>query len=222
MAARETGFGAVEQYMHAGKLLALELLVRVFENPHHHWTALRPQARAWLLLGFCLHADTGLDDGLQCWLPLLPLVCWCCACIPMRRSDPEAVCGLESFVEDALTCERRVALAEGVCGAAQFCEQLRQPLCLALLRNCTSPYDEAYSAAARLFGAILLQPRLRSGLKAELGAFYPLLLLRPLEAERPEPGQLFASLAALHQLCGQAQFLVRIRCPNCACPFPLF
>ena len=28
MAARETGFGAVEQYMHAGKLLALELLVR--------------------------------------------------------------------------------------------------------------------------------------------------------------------------------------------------
>lgn len=44
---------------------------------------------------------------------------------------------------------------------AQFAEQLRQPLCLALLRNCTSPYDEAYSAAARLFGAILLQPRLR-------------------------------------------------------------
>lgn len=43
MAARETGLGAVEQYMHAGKLLALELLVRVLENPHHHWTALRPE-----------------------------------------------------------------------------------------------------------------------------------------------------------------------------------
>lgn len=43
MAARETGFGAVEQYMHAGKLLALELLVRVFENPHHHWSALRAE-----------------------------------------------------------------------------------------------------------------------------------------------------------------------------------
>ena len=43
MAARETGFGAVEQYMHAGKLLALELLVRVLENPHHHWSALRPE-----------------------------------------------------------------------------------------------------------------------------------------------------------------------------------
>jgi hypothetical protein len=49
----------------------------------------------------------------------------------------------------------------------------------------------------------------RSGLKAELGAFYPLLLLRPLEAERAEPGQLAASLGALAKLCGQAQFLVR-------------
>ncbi len=29
--------------MHAGKLLALELLVRVLENPHHHWSALRPE-----------------------------------------------------------------------------------------------------------------------------------------------------------------------------------
>ena len=46
MAARETGFGAVEQYMHAGKLLALELLVRVLENPHHHWSALRPEVTA--------------------------------------------------------------------------------------------------------------------------------------------------------------------------------
>jgi len=45
MAARETGFGAVEQFMHAGKLLALELLVRALESPHHHWPSLRPEAR---------------------------------------------------------------------------------------------------------------------------------------------------------------------------------
>ncbi len=66
----------------------------------------------------------------------------------------------------------------------QFCEQLRQPLCLALLRNCMSPYDEAFTAATRLFTAVLLQPKLRGGLKEELGAFFPLLLLRPLEADR--------------------------------------
>lgn len=46
----------------------------------------------------------------------------------------------------------------------QFCEQLRQPLCLAMLRNCTSAFDEAYSAAARLFMTILLQPKLRWGM----------------------------------------------------------
>ncbi len=49
----------------------------------------------------------------------------------------------------------------------------------------------------------------RSGLKAELGAFYPLLLLRPLEAERPEPGQLYSALNALQELATQPQLLVR-------------
>ncbi len=48
----------------------------------------------------------------------------------------------------------------------------------------------------------------RSGLKAELGAFYPLLLLRPLEAERPELGQLYSALNALQELATQPQLLV--------------
>ena len=48
----------------------------------------------------------------------------------------------------------------------------------------------------------------RLGLKAELGAFYPLLLLRPLEAERPEPGQLYSALTALQELATQPQLLV--------------
>lgn len=47
---------------------------------------------------------------------------------------------------------------------AEFSEQLRQPLCLALLRNCMSPYDEAYALATRLFTAIILQvtPQLKA------------------------------------------------------------
>ncbi len=53
------------------------------------------------------------------------------------------------------------ALRQLTTSCAQFCDQLRSPLCLTLLRNCTSPYDEAYSAAARLFTAVLLQPKLR-------------------------------------------------------------
>jgi hypothetical protein len=43
MAARDTGFGAVEGYMHQGKLLALDLLVRVLTNPMHDWTHMRPE-----------------------------------------------------------------------------------------------------------------------------------------------------------------------------------
>ncbi len=33
LAARETGLGVVEAYLHAGKLLALELVVQLLENP---------------------------------------------------------------------------------------------------------------------------------------------------------------------------------------------
>ena len=43
----------------------------------------------------------------------------------------------------------------------EFSEQLRQPLCLALLKNCTSPYDEVYALATRLFTAIILQVCIR-------------------------------------------------------------
>lgn len=46
MAARETGFGAVETLLHQGKLLALELLVRIMDNPLHVWNNMRPEVRA--------------------------------------------------------------------------------------------------------------------------------------------------------------------------------
>ncbi len=45
MAARETGIGAVETFMHAGKLLALDLLVKVLENQSHTWSHVRQEVR---------------------------------------------------------------------------------------------------------------------------------------------------------------------------------
>lgn len=72
MAARETGFGQVEQYMHAGKLLALELLVRVFENPHHHWSTLRPEVTK--LSVFASPYVTSLMPGLSAWPTFLDLL----------------------------------------------------------------------------------------------------------------------------------------------------
>lgn len=40
-----------------------------------------------------------------------------------------------------------------------FCRQLRQPLCMALLRNCATPDTAAYSLALKLLMAILNLPR---------------------------------------------------------------
>ncbi len=53
------------------------------------------------------------------------------------------------------------------------------------------------------------QPRLRAAAKAEMGAFYPLLLLRSLEAERPDAGGQAVALAALAPLVAQPQLLAR-------------
>ena len=148
--------------------------------------------------------------------------------------------------------------------------ELRHPLCLVLLRNCASPYDQAVTAAVRLFEAILsaqvsgsqsgragqgraessvgeagqvaqtlllelwigvqcrccawlclrlpplscltvpcppwLPQKLRAGLKAELGALYPLLLLKPVEAAAPESAHsvVMAAEGLLH-VCSHPQ-----------------
>ncbi|KAL4853786.1 Brefeldin A-inhibited guanine nucleotide-exchange protein 3 [Chlorella vulgaris] len=133
MASRETGFGAVESYLHQGKLLALDLLVRVLTNPTHDWSHMRPE----------------------------------------------------------------------------FAAELRHPLCLVLLRNCTSPYELAGTAAVRLFEAILSAQKLRAGLKAELGALYPLLLLKPIEAAAPDsPHAMVMAAEGLLHVCSHPQVLV--------------
>jgi len=65
----------------------------------------------------------------------------------------------------------------------EFALQLRQPLCLAVLKNCAlTGSDVGVAAAGKIFSAMVLTPALRQGLKAEVGALYPLLLLKPLES----------------------------------------
>ncbi len=62
-----------------------------------------------------------------------------------------------------------------------FTRHLRQPLCITLLRNWAATDPSAFQLAIKLLLSIMMQPRLRAGLKAELGAFYPLFVLLPLE-----------------------------------------
>ncbi|KAG2495708.1 hypothetical protein HYH03_006308 [Edaphochlamys debaryana] len=135
LASREAGVTELDKYLAAGKLLALELVVKVLQNPIHNWENVR-------------------DD---------------------------------------------------------FVRHLHQPVCLALLRNCSPADPAAFALAVRLLTAVLMQPKLRRGLKAELGAFYPLLLLRPLEGELASPGDLApvaSALPCLGGLCGEPQLLV--------------
>ncbi|GMH39854.1 hypothetical protein BSKO_07758 [Bryopsis sp. KO-2023] len=124
--------GPTEDYYRQGKLLALELLVKVFENSGHKWDNVR----------------------------------------------------------------------------LEFCEQLRLPLCLVLVRNCSPSEAKAFQFAVRLFCAIMLQPQLRLGLKAELGALYPLLLMRPLESRPLDPGLLFVALSSVKRQCREPQMQV--------------
>ena len=65
-----------------------------------------------------------------------------------------------------------------------FADALRRPLSLVLLRAAAAPPGAAPAAtgASLLAAALRLRP-VRAALKAEVGAFYPLLILRPAEAE---------------------------------------
>ncbi|CAD7699204.1 unnamed protein product [Ostreobium quekettii] len=124
--------GAAQSYVRQGKLLALEQLVKVFENVSHRWDNVRPD----------------------------------------------------------------------------YCDQLRRPLCMVLLRNCSTSEVKGFQYAVRLYISIILQRQLRLWMKAELGAFYPLLLLRPIEAGPLEPAILTVVLTALKRLCKEPQMQV--------------
>mmetsp|Transcript_13201 Transcript_13201/g.37209 ORF Transcript_13201/g.37209 Transcript_13201/m.37209 type:complete len:2067 (+) Transcript_13201:204-6404(+) len=92
----------------------------------------------------------------------------------------------------------------------QFVSQLRQALCVTLLRNSTSNDIDCVRYVTRLFSGLLLQPPLRSVMKAELGAFYPLLILRPMQAVPYDPPQLAAALQVLQELCRESNLQVEM------------
>jgi hypothetical protein len=92
--------------------------------------------------------------------------------------------------------------------------QLRQPLCLAILRNCKSPYESAIAGSVNILCAILNASPLRSTLRAEIGALYPLIILRPLEnGGVNHSGMQKHAIAVLHgleKICAHPQVLVDI------------
>ncbi len=98
---------------------------------------------------------------------------------------------------------------------SELAVHLRQPLCLTILRNCKSPYPEAVAASVKVLCCVMSAPSLRMNLQAELGALYPLVLLRPLEHGEDKSSahasmQSVAALRGLEHVCEHPQVLVDV------------
>ena len=99
---------------------------------------------------------------------------------------------------------------------SELAVHLRQPLCLTILRNCKSPYPEAVAASVQVLCCVMSASSLRMNLQAELGALYPLVLLRPLEHSDEKSSsahasmQSVAALRGLEHVCEHPQVLVDV------------
>lgn len=85
---------------------------------------------------------------------------------------------------------------------------LRQPICMVLLRSAAMEDPSAFPLAPRLFACILCRTPLRLSLKPELGAFFPLLLHKPLEMDSAEASLLAPALEASARIAAEPQLMV--------------
>ena len=114
--------------------------MRVLTNPLHDWGHVRPE-----FAGEPRRAAPAWSAKASCRSA---------ACRSAAASRDRA-CKYEHSRRQILTC-RAARLAAPAA-------ELRQPLCLVLLRNCASPYEPALTAAVRLFEAVL---------SAQVGAWF--------------------------------------------------
>ena len=91
-----------------------------------------------------------------------------------------------------------------------FINALQRPLSICLLRNCLSQQGQVSELVADLFGILLRRPCLRAEMRTELGAFYPLIILKPLENPGSVACQQEAALKLLLRIGQEPQLLVDI------------
>ena len=96
------------------------------------------------------------------------------------------------------------------CTSPRFIEATKEYLCDAVVTNAAPSIPTAYQLACSIF--LTLLTRFRKSLKAEVGFFFPMLMLKPLEVVHGTPlapySQRAILLMCLHKLCGDAQLLV--------------
>ncbi|KAG5060781.1 hypothetical protein JHK87_001810 [Glycine soja] len=91
----------------------------------------------------------------------------------------------------------------------RFLGAIKQYLCLSLLKNSASTLLIVFQLSCSIF--ISLVSRFRAGLKAEIGVFFPMIVLRVLEnVSQPNFQQKMTVLRFLDKLCVDSQILVDI------------
>ncbi|KAL0425868.1 UNVERIFIED_CONTAM: Brefeldin A-inhibited guanine nucleotide-exchange protein 2 [Sesamum radiatum] len=91
----------------------------------------------------------------------------------------------------------------------RFLDAIKQYLCLSLLKNSASTLMIVFQLSCSIF--ISLVSRFRAGLKAEIGVFFPMIVLRVLEnVAQPNFQQKMTVLRFLEKLCVDSQILVDI------------
>nr|AAM00191.1 guanine nucleotide-exchange protein GEP2 [Oryza sativa] len=91
----------------------------------------------------------------------------------------------------------------------RFLGAIKQYLCLSLLKNCASAHMIVFQLSCSIF--ISLVSRFRPGLKAEIGVFFPMIILRVLEnIAQPNYQAKLIVLRFLEKLCADSQILVDI------------
>ncbi|KAI3449141.1 hypothetical protein Pfo_005806 [Paulownia fortunei] len=91
----------------------------------------------------------------------------------------------------------------------RFLDAIKQYLCLSLLKNTASTLMIIFQLSCSIF--ISLVSRFRAGLKAEIGVFFPMIVLRVLEnVAQPNFQQKMMVLRFLEKLCVDSQILIDI------------
>lgn len=86
---------------------------------------------------------------------------------------------------------------------------IKQYLCLSLLKNSASPLMIVFQLSCSIFMSLV--SRFRPGLKAEIGVFFPMIVLRVLEnVAQPNYQQKMIVLRFLEKLCFDSQILVDV------------
>ena len=103
----------------------------------------------------------------------------------------------------------------------KFSSAIKQYLCLSLLKNCTSSIPQAFALSCSIF--LTLMAKFRHSLKAEIGVFFPMIMLKAIETPQAPQGTpfgtpLFSSVTAALQGCNTLWHLhVTAACMSVSC-----